>query len=134
MRWGWIRECCALAPMDPQTPSLLTHPPLGPFVLLCFIATTTVCSPCPTTTPHPPSFTHTHRLTLNVRKMFQEIDGPLYERCRQQCEAEEQQREAEQQQRRRQWEAIELQAAAAAQRKQHDGGGGGGGNGLLPRR
>ena len=30
-------------------------------------------------------------LTLNVRKMFQEIDGQLYERCRQHCEQVEQQ-------------------------------------------
>lgn len=28
-------------------------------------------------------------LTLNVRKMFQEIDAPLYERCRLLCEEEE---------------------------------------------
>jgi serine/threonine-protein phosphatase 2A regulatory subunit B' len=70
-----------------------------------------------------------HSLTLNVRKMFQEIDAPLYERCRLQCEEEEAQREAEQQRRRRQWEAIERAAAAAAA-----AGGGGSGNGALPAR
>ena len=30
-----------------------------------------------------------HGLTVNVRKMFQEIDGPLYEQCRQRFEHEE---------------------------------------------
>lgn len=70
-----------------------------------------------------------HSLTLNVRKMFQEIDAPLYERCRLLCEEEEAQREAEQQLRRRQWEAIERAAAAAAAT-----GGGGSGNGVLPAR
>ncbi|EFN59924.1 hypothetical protein CHLNCDRAFT_55925 [Chlorella variabilis] len=68
-----------------------------------------------------------HSLTLNVRKMFQEIDGQLYERCRQQCEEAEQQREAEQHRRRQQWEAVEAAAAAAASA-------GGAGGGMLPRR
>lgn len=66
-----------------------------------------------------------HSLTLNVRKMFQEIDNPLYERCRQQCEEQDAQREAEQQRRRRQWEAIERAAATAAAAP------GGSGNGAL---
>ena len=30
-----------------------------------------------------------HSLTLNVRKMLQELDAPLYERCRQQWEAQQ---------------------------------------------
>lgn len=30
-----------------------------------------------------------HGLTVNVRKMFQEMDGPLYEQCRQRFEHEE---------------------------------------------
>ncbi|KAL4427462.1 hypothetical protein ABPG77_000751 [Micractinium sp. CCAP 211/92] len=73
-----------------------------------------------------------HSLTLNVRKMFQEIDGPLYERCRQHCEEVEQQREADQHRRRQQWEAVEAAAARAAAAAA--AGGTVSGNGLLPRR
>ncbi|KAL4856778.1 Serine/threonine protein phosphatase 2A regulatory subunit B' eta isoform [Chlorella vulgaris] len=54
-----------------------------------------------------------HSLTLNVRKMFQEIDAQLYERCRQQCEEQEQHLELEQHRRRQQWEALEAAAANA---------------------
>jgi serine/threonine-protein phosphatase 2A regulatory subunit B' len=91
----------------------LTHPPVA------------VSSPNPTPRCRlclPPLSARS--LTLNVRKMFQEIDSQLYERCRQQCEEVEQQQEAEQHRRRQQWEAVE-QAARQA---------GGGGNGMLPRR
>ncbi len=96
---------------------------------------------CAGAPPHPHTHHHPHTthpptlrcsLTLNVRKMFQEIDGPLYERCRQHCEEVEQQREADQHRRRQQWEAVEAAAARAAAAAA--AGGTVSGNGLLPRR
>lgn len=54
-----------------------------------------------------------HSLSLNVRKMFQEMDGVLYEECRrkyEECEAKKGEIEAL---RHRQWEAIERGAGGA---------------------
>jgi serine/threonine-protein phosphatase 2A regulatory subunit B' len=51
-------------------------------------------------------------LSLNVRKMFMEMDGPLYERCKAEYEAEERSREELEERRSRQWEAIEIAASA----------------------
>ena len=55
-----------------------------------------------------------HNLSLNVRKMFQEMDETLYGECRRRCEEEERGREEVEQRRQRQWQAIELGAGACA--------------------
>lgn len=55
-----------------------------------------------------------HGLTLNVRKMFQEMDSGLYEDCRLRWEEGQKQREAELEKRQRQWQAIESAALASS--------------------
>lgn len=46
-------------------------------------------------------------LSLNVRKMFQDMDGKLYERCRKRYEEELAAKKAQQEKREEQWKAIE---------------------------
>jgi serine/threonine-protein phosphatase 2A regulatory subunit B' len=53
-----------------------------------------------------------HNLSLNVRKMFQEMDAPLYEECRRAAEAGERGAAEERRRRDEQWRAIEREAAA----------------------
>jgi serine/threonine-protein phosphatase 2A regulatory subunit B' len=53
-----------------------------------------------------------HQLSLNVRKMFQEMDAPLYEECRRRYEAEERGRKEVAARREQQWRAIERDALA----------------------
>lgn len=55
-----------------------------------------------------------HNLTLNVRKMFQEMDAELYEQCRRQWEEGQRAKEAAAEKRQRQWAAIESAAAASS--------------------
>jgi len=52
-----------------------------------------------------------HGLTVNVRKMFQEMDGVLYEQCRQRFEHEELDQPAQQERREREWQEIEAAAS-----------------------
>ena len=54
-----------------------------------------------------------HNLSLNVRKMFQEMDGPLYEECRRRYEETEAKKSEVEARRHRSWEAIEKRGAAA---------------------
>ncbi|KAI8471600.1 MAG: protein phosphatase 2A regulatory B subunit [Monoraphidium minutum] len=55
-----------------------------------------------------------HGLTLNVRKMFQELDEQLFEECRQQWEEQEQQQRGREEQRRRQWADVGREATKRA--------------------
>lgn len=54
-----------------------------------------------------------HNLSLNVRKMFQEMDSKLYEECRRRYEEEESHRSEIEAKRTRRWEAIEREACSA---------------------
>ncbi|GAB4821625.1 hypothetical protein N2152v2_008671 [Parachlorella kessleri] len=54
-----------------------------------------------------------HSLTLNVRKMFQEMDAQLYEQCRQRYEEQQRQRSEQEAKRQQQWQAIECAARGA---------------------
>jgi len=54
-----------------------------------------------------------HNLSLNVRKMFQEMDSKLYEECRKRYEEKEAQKIEHEARRHKQWEAIEREAVAA---------------------
>ncbi|KIZ03758.1 Serine/threonine protein phosphatase 2A [Monoraphidium neglectum] len=55
-----------------------------------------------------------HGLTLNVRKMFQELDDQLFEECRQHWEDEQQQQRARDDARQRQWGDVAREATKAA--------------------
>jgi len=56
-----------------------------------------------------------HSLTLNVRKMFQEMDAALYEECERKYREEERLRDQVEQQRAQKWQSIEAQARTRAQ-------------------
>lgn len=107
-RAGWLHatnrpiECC---PWFLRLLSALRLPALAGCTLLSIPDLTLPACAC--------VCIHWCSLTLNVRKMFQEIDAQLYERCRQQCEEQEQHLELEQHRRRQQWEALEAAAANA---------------------
>jgi serine/threonine-protein phosphatase 2A regulatory subunit B' len=64
-----------------------------------------------------------HGLTVNVRKMFQEMDAPLYDQCRQRFEHEEIDQPAVSEQRERHWHAVEQAAAQQQQQRQRYGAG-----------
>lgn len=51
-----------------------------------------------------------HSLSLNVRKMFQEMDAPLYEECRRAYEERERERSEAERRREQKWMAIEREA------------------------
>lgn len=51
-----------------------------------------------------------HSLTLNVRKMFQEMDSQLYEQCKQSHEEQQKQKGEQETKRLQQWQAIESAA------------------------
>jgi serine/threonine-protein phosphatase 2A regulatory subunit B' len=53
-----------------------------------------------------------HNLSLNVRKMFQDMDGPLYEECRRRYEDGESRRGENEARRDQQWAAIEREAGS----------------------
>ncbi|CAG9460953.1 unnamed protein product [Pedinophyceae sp. YPF-701] len=56
-----------------------------------------------------------HSLTINVRKMFQEMDQPLYDECERRYQEEKAQQARKEQQRLARWKAVE--EAAAGSRK-----------------
>lgn len=67
-----------------------------------------------------------HGLTCNVRKMFEELDEPLFEACRQAWEGEQRQRRERDVRRQAEWAAVQAKASAAAaarQQQQQQGGG-----------
>ncbi|KAI8466674.1 MAG: protein phosphatase 2A regulatory B subunit [Monoraphidium minutum] len=69
-----------------------------------------------------------HGLTLNVRKMFQELDEPLFEECRQQWEEEQQQQREREATRQQQWAAVGSEAARGAAARGLPGGAAGAGS------
>lgn len=52
-------------------------------------------------------------LSINVRRMFMEMDGTLYEKCKMQFEQQEQSKHVLEDKRSKQWEAIEIAAREA---------------------
>ena len=77
-------------------------------------------------------------LSANVRRLFQEMDPVLFDRCAAAWEQEEASRVEGEARRARQWEAVERAAEAERRRReqqqQQQGGGGGGGGGARRRR
>lgn len=65
-------------------------------------------------------------LSANVRRLFQEMDPALFDRCAAAWEQEEAQRGDCEARRARQWEAVERAAEAERRRKESEGGGGAG--------
>ncbi len=51
-----------------------------------------------------------HGLTCNVRKMFQDLDEPLYEQCQRTYERQKQEEEEQQRQREQHWQAMQQMA------------------------
>lgn len=58
-----------------------------------------------------------HTLSINVRKMFQEMDGPLYDQCRSRFEHDELEQPAQAERRDQEWRSIEK--AASLYRQNH---------------
>ena len=57
-----------------------------------------------------------HGLTMNVRKMFQELDEPLYEECKRRYEEEQRQRQLALEARDKKWVVLQQVAMAKAPR------------------
>jgi serine/threonine-protein phosphatase 2A regulatory subunit B' len=58
-----------------------------------------------------------HGLTVNVRKMFQELDEQLYEECKRKYEEERQQQQQQIETRDRKWQALQSIACQRAPTK-----------------